>query len=152
MKIVAYVDGSCLTNPGFAGWGVYLQRTMNGKKQSRMLSGSDPCATNNMMEMQAAIEALRAVSPEHSLTIYTDSQYVQKGMTEWVRGWERNGWKTSVGIPVKNADRWIQLRALSKNRSVEWCWVKGHNGNKGNEIADKLAGEAARRLKKESDK
>lgn len=143
--IVAYTDGSCIGNPGYAGWGVYLHRTKNGKGQSRRLSGSHPCATNNMMEMQGAIEALKATKKNNHLVVYTDSKYVQKGITEWVFGWEAKNYRN-----VKNAELWKELKALTVGRHITWRWVKGHSGVEGNEIADVLARTAAEDIRDEA--
>ena len=146
-EIVAYTDGSCLTNPGFAGWGVYLRKRKGDKVKCKKISGAHPRATNNMMEMQAAIEALKATNPNKPITIYTDSQYVQKGITSWVFGWEKRNYQKADGTPVKNAELWRELRNLSKGRDVVWKWVRGHNGNHGNEMADVLARTAAEDLR-----
>lgn len=151
MKIVAYTDGSCLTNPGFAGWGVYMRRRhpSTGKMQCRKFAGAHPCATNNQMELQGAIEAVKRTPSTCSLIVVTDSQYVQKGATEWSVGWIRRGWKKADGTPVPNKEQWQELMGLIKNRDVSFKWVRGHDGNRGNEYADQLCGNAAAALRDE---
>ncbi|MFT4087058.1 MAG: ribonuclease HI [Gordonia sp. (in: high G+C Gram-positive bacteria)] len=136
-------DGACLGNPGPGGWGAVL-RYGDTEKQ---LSGAEPDTTNNRMELTAAIEGLAALTRPCDVILYTDSVYVRDGITKWVNGWKRNGWQTSAKKPVKNADLWQRLVDEERRHTVEWRWVKGHNGDKYNEIADTLATSAARTLK-----
>ncbi|MEO1251434.1 MAG: ribonuclease HI [Pseudomonadota bacterium] len=133
--IIIYTDGACSGNPGPGGWGVLIE----DGGQSRELFGGEAETTNNRMEMKAVIEALKTVGAGSSVTIYTDSQYVKNGVTQWIHGWKRNGWKTSARKPVKNKDLWVELDALTDGRSIDWRWVKGHAGDPGNERADALA-------------
>jgi ribonuclease HI len=133
--IVIYTDGACKGNPGPGGWGVVL-RSGNHEKQ---LHGGEKHTTNNRMEMSAVIFALRALKQSSSVELWTDSQYVQKGVTEWLQGWKQCGWKTAAKSPVKNADLWQELDALIPNHEIAWHWVKGHAGHPGNELADQLA-------------
>lgn len=130
-----YTDGACSGNPGPGGWGAILR--YNGREKE--LFGHAPDTTNNRMEMTAVIEALRSLKRPVPLRIHTDSQYVQKGISEWIHGWKRNGWKTSDKKPVKNADLWQELDTLAAKHQLEWLWVKGHAGDPGNERADALA-------------
>lgn len=130
-----YTDGACSGNPGPGGWGVWL--TMAGAE--RELCGGEPQTTNNRMELQAVIEALHTLDRSCSVDLHTDSQYVQKGIQEWIHGWRRNGWKTAAKQPVKNADLWQILWNETQRHQVTWHWVRGHAGNEGNERADRLA-------------
>lgn len=130
-----YTDGACSGNPGPGGWGVLIRQ--GGEERS--LCGGEPDTTNNRMEMQAAIEALRAVPEGGKAVIVTDSSYVKNGITSWISGWKRRGWKTADNKPVKNQDLWQALDALQAGRKIDWRWVKGHAGNEGNEKADELA-------------
>lgn len=130
-----YTDGACSGNPGPGGWGAILR--YNGKEKE--LFGFDPATTNNRMEMMAVIEALRSLKRAVPVRIHTDSQYVQKGMTEWIHGWKRRGWKTAGKEPVKNEDLWRTLDELAAGHPIEWFWVKGHAGHAENERADELA-------------
>lgn len=134
-----FTDGSCLGNPGPGGWGVILR---SGDTE-RELSGSEAETTNNRMELRAAIEGLASLSQPATVEIYTDSIYVCDGMTRWIHGWKKNGWKTAGKKPVKNDDLWRQLDTLVAGYRVEWRWVKGHAGHPDNERADKLARKAA---------
>ena len=134
---VIYTDGACSGNPGPGGWGVLIER--GGEQEA--LSGGEALTTNNRMELIAAIEALGAMPKGSSVTLYTDSQYVKGGITGWIHGWKRNGWKTSAKKPVKNEDLWRALDAAIADHRVEWRWVKGHAGHPGNERADELARE-----------
>ncbi|KXT57228.1 ribonuclease HI [Gordonia sp. PS3] len=136
-------DGACLGNPGPGGWGAILRYGDIEKE----ISGGEADTTNNRMELTAAIEALRALKRPSTVILYTDSSYVRNGITKWVAGWQRNGWKTASKQPVKNADLWQELIAAEDVHTVEWRWVKGHAGDKYNEIADTLATSAARRLR-----
>jgi ribonuclease HI len=135
--LTIYTDGACSGNPGPGGWGVLMQFGSHEKE----LFGGESDTTNNRMEMMAAIEALRAIKPGFSgeVHLWTDSTYVMKGITEWIHGWKRRGWKKSDKKPVVNVDLWKILDALNSQRNVEWHWVKGHAGVDGNERADELA-------------
>lgn len=133
--VTIYTDGACSGNPGPGGWGVLLK--YNGSE--RELSGGDRKTTNNKMELLAAINALEALKKPCTVTLYTDSNYVKNGITGWIHGWLRNGWKTASKKPVKNADLWQQLLEAKKRHDVTWKWVKGHAGDPGNERADELA-------------
>ncbi len=135
-------DGACLGNPGPGGWGAVL-RYRNHEKR---ISGSDPATTNNKMELTGAIEGLAALTKPSRVVIYTDSNYVRNGITKWVSGWQRNGWKTADKKPVKNADLWRRLVDEEERHEVTWKWVRGHNGDHYNEIADELATTAARQI------
>ena len=133
--IEIWADGGCRGNPGPGGWGVLLKAGAHEKE----LWGGDPATTNNRMELTAVIRALEAMKRPVRARIHTDSQYVQKGISEWIHGWKRNGWKTSDKKPVKNADLWQTLDALAAKHHIDWLWVKGHAGDPGNERADALA-------------
>jgi len=133
--VEVYADGACKGNPGPGGWGALL---VEGGRE-RELFGGEPATTNNRMELTAVIRALEALAPGAPVRLYTDSQYVQKGMTEWIAGWKRRGWRTADKSPVKNDDLWKRLDALAQGRRIEWHWVKGHAGHPGNERADALA-------------
>jgi ribonuclease HI len=134
-----YADGACRGNPGPGGWGVLLIH----KDREKELSGAEPMTTNNRMELTAAIRALEALKkPGTSARVYTDSQYVIKGIEEWVGGWKARGWRTADKKPVKNQDLWERLDALAAQHSLEWHWVKGHSGVPGNERVDALANRA----------
>lgn len=137
-EFVIYTDGACSGNPGPGGWGVFMQF---GERE-KTLYGGEPDTTNNRMELTAAIEALKAVKPSYSgsITLWTDSVYVLKGITEWIIGWKKRGWKNSAKKAVKNVDLWQELDALNSQYDVTWKWVKGHSGVEGNERADELAG------------
>lgn len=136
-RVVIYADGACSGNPGPGGWGAVLQF----KDKEREISGSDGQTTNNRMELMAAIEALRALKRPCLVTLYTDSQYVQRGMTEWRRQWKRNGWRKKPGATdlIANADLWVVLDEEDQRHQVTWEWVRGHAGNVGNQRADALA-------------
>ncbi|MFL0809391.1 MAG: ribonuclease HI [Agarilytica sp.] len=136
MKTVEiFSDGACRGNPGPGGWGALLRFGDNEKS----LYGGEENTTNNRMELQAAIEGLKALKEPCSVTLTTDSQYVRKGITEWIHNWKKKAWKTAAKKPVKNADLWQALDEENQRHEVEWCWVKGHSGHRENEIADELA-------------
>ena len=137
--IEIYTDGSCLQNPGDGGWAAII--IINGK--SKEISGSARDTTNNRMELLAPINALKKMKPNEKIAIYTDSQYVKLGITEWINKWVLNNWKTSKKEDVKNKDLWIELYNLNKNLDVKWNWVKAHAGNIINEKVDLLAKKAA---------
>ncbi len=130
-----FTDGACRGNPGPGGWGVLLRY---GDKE-RELWGGEAETTNNRMELTAAIKGLEALSRECRVSLTTDSQYVRKGITEWISGWKAKGWKTAAKKPVKNVDLWQRLDELSAAHDIEWHWVKGHSGHEENERADALA-------------
>lgn len=133
-----YTDGACRGNPGPGGWGALLTSGEHAKE----LSGAEPLTTNNRMELTAVIRALEALKRPSQLRIFTDSEYVRRGITEWLRNWKARGWKTADRKPVKNQDLWERLDALAAGHEVEWRWVKGHAGIPGNERVDRLANEA----------
>jgi ribonuclease HI len=134
-QVTLFTDGACRGNPGPGGWGALLRYG----RHERELFGSEAQTTNNRMELRAAIEGLNALSQACDVTLYTDSTYVMKGITEWMANWKRRGWKTAARKPVANADLWQQLEAEAGRHHVDWRWVKGHSGNAGNERADELA-------------
>ena len=138
-----FTDGACRGNPGPGGWGVILRL---GERE-RELWGGERQTTNNRMELTAAIRGLEALKRPVAATVHTDSQYVLKGISEWIHGWKRNGWKTSARQPVKNADLWQRLDTLSQPHNLEWIWVKGHAGHPENERADALANRGIDELK-----
>ncbi|NNF70599.1 MAG: ribonuclease HI [Rhodobacteraceae bacterium] len=139
-KLTAYTDGACSGNPGPGGWGaLMIARDGDTVLRERELSGGAPDTTNNRMELLAAISALEALSRPSAITIVTDSAYVKNGVTGWIHGWKRNGWKTSNKKPVKNVDLWQRLDEAQARHDVTWEWVKGHAGHPENERADELA-------------
>lgn len=139
IEVEAFTDGACLGNPGPGGWAALLRHA--GKE--RELAGSAPDTTNNRMEMMAAIAALEALRKPCRVRLHTDSQYVQKGIIEWLPGWIRRGWRTAGGDPVKNQDLWQRLQRAAQPHAVEWLWVRGHAGHPENERVDQLARAAA---------
>lgn len=130
-----FTDGACKGNPGPGGWGALLRYAGHEKQ----LHGGEWSTTNNRMELMAVIQALRALTRKSRVRITTDSQYVKNGITQWIHGWKRNGWKTAARQPVKNADLWRALDSEAARHDVEWAWVKGHSGHAENELADQLA-------------
>ena len=136
-QVVIYTDGACSGNPGPGGWGAIL---IYGEKRKE-LKGGEAGTTNNRMELMAAIRALEALNRPCKIELHTDSQYVQKGIHEWIHGWKRRGWKTADNKPVKNDDLWKRLDAARLRHQVDWRWVKGHAGHELNERADELARE-----------
>ena len=140
-----HTDGACSGNPGPGGWGAILE--WKGKR--RELSGGEPMTTNNRMELLAAIAALEALARPMPVVLFTDSQYLRQGITEWIAGWRARGWRTADKKPVKNQDLWERLDKARKRHRVEWRWLKGHAGHVENERADELAREEIRRLREE---
>ena len=138
-NVVAYTDGACSGNPGPGGWGAVLSMMRDGALHEKEIFGGEPATTNNRMELRGVIAALNALKNPVHITIHTDSQYVLKGMTEWITGWKARGWRTADKKPVKNEDLWRELDAACAAHQVSWVWVKGHAGNVGNERADALA-------------
>jgi ribonuclease HI len=136
-KVVIHTDGACSGNPGPGGWGAILQY---GDKE-KVLKGGEPATTNNRMELMAAIQALEALTKPCKVELHTDSQYVQKGIGEWIHAWKKRGWLTADKKPVKNDDLWRRLDAARLRHEVDWRWVKGHAGHELNERADALARE-----------
>ena len=134
-EVVIYTDGACSGNPGPGGWGV----VMRWQGTEKELYGFDPVTTNNRMELTAAIQALEALTRPVTVSLHTDSTYVLNGITKWIQGWQRNGWKTAAKKPVKNDDLWRRLTEAMRPHDVNWVWVKGHAGDPGNERADALA-------------
>ena len=137
-EVEIYTDGACRGNPGPGGWGALLR--YNGHEKT--LKGAERETTNNRMELMAAIQGLESLTRPCRVRLTTDSQYVQKGITEWIAGWKRRGWKNAARQPVKNADLWQRLEAAARAHEVEWHWVRGHNGHPENERADELANQA----------
>jgi ribonuclease HI len=133
--IEIYTDGACRGNPGPGGWGALLIRD----KHQKTMHGGDPDTTNNRMELTAAIEALNALKGHSRVILYTDSKYVMDGINEWMPNWKKRGWKTAAKKPVKNKDLWQALDEAVERHEIDWRWVKGHDGNPGNEKADELA-------------
>jgi ribonuclease HI len=136
--IEIYTDGACRGNPGPGGWAALLKSGTH----EREISGAEPHTTNNRMELTAVIRALEALTRPVEARIYTDSEYVRRGITEWVRNWKARGWRTADRKPVKNQDLWQRLDELNARHRIEWCWVPGHAGVPGNERVDRLANEA----------
>ena len=138
-RVEIATDGACKGNPGPGGWGALVRA---GDKEKE-LSGGEKMTTNNRMELTAAIEGLNALTRPCRVTLSTDSRYVMDGLTKWIKGWQKNGWKTAAKQPVKNADLWQKLLDAAKPHRIDWVWVKGHAGNADNERVDKLASDAA---------
>jgi ribonuclease HI len=143
-QVIIHSDGGCHGNPGPGGWAAILEYGHH----RRELSGGAPATTNNRMELQAAIEALRALKEPCNVRFYTDSEYVKNGVTGWLSNWKRNGWKTKSKQPVKNADLWQSLDSSASKHKIEWHWLKGHAGHAENERCDELAGEEIAKIKK----
>ena len=141
-KIIIYTDGACSGNPGKGGWGAVLIHEGNEK----YLSGYDKMTTNNKMELTATIESLKSIKTKSKIELYTDSQYVKNGINSWIINWRKNGWKTASKKPVANKELWRALDECAAKHEVSWFWVKGHAGNKYNEIADELAVTAMNKL------
>lgn len=138
-----YTDGACKGNPGPGGWGVVM---LSGRHR-REASGAEPATTNNKMELRAAIEGLRLLNRRCRVTMITDSEYVKNGITSWIIGWQRNGWRTKEKQPVKNAELWQELLALTNKHEMTWRWTKGHANDAENNRCDELANEAIRNEK-----
>jgi ribonuclease HI len=134
-RVTIYTDGACSGNPGPGGWAAIL----SFKGSEKEVSGGEPHTTNNRMEIRAAIEGLNALKRACTVDLFTDSQYVRQGITQWMHNWKRRGWKTADNKPVKNAELWRQLDELAAGHQIDWRWVKGHAGDPGNERADQLA-------------
>lgn len=134
-EVEIFTDGACRGNPGPGGWGALLRYGENEKK----IYGGDKLTTNNRMELLAAIEALGLLKESSNVILTTDSEYVRQGITTWMSGWKKRGWKTANKKPVKNVDLWQRLEKVSNDHSINWRWVKGHSGHRENEIADQLA-------------
>lgn len=137
-RVEIYTDGACRGNPGPGGWGAVLRF----KGRERTLKGAEAETTNNRMELTAAIMALETLTRPCAVDLTTDSQYVKQGLTQWIHGWKRKGWRTADGKPVKNQDLWMRLDAAAARHDVAWHWVRGHTGHPENELADQLANEA----------
>ena len=134
-KVEIFTDGACKGNPGTGGWGVLF---VAGEREKELFGG-ELNTTNNRMELTAVIEALNTLTRPCEVVLHTDSQYVLKGMTEWIEGWKARGWKTAAKAPVKNVDLWQALDAAQAKHQIQWRWVRGHSGHDGNERADMLA-------------
>ncbi|MFK5951335.1 MAG: ribonuclease HI [Methylococcales bacterium] len=134
-KVIIYTDGACKGNPGPGGWGVFLQY----KTHKKELCGGEKLTTNNRMELMAAIMALDTLTHACDVDLHTDSKYVLQGITDWMDNWKKRGWKTAAKKPVKNEDLWRRLDAAIEKHKINWIWVKGHSGDKGNDKADDLA-------------
>ena len=143
-SVTIHTDGACSGNPGPGGWGAVLQHGSS----VRELKGGAPLTTNNQMELTAAIEALTALKRPCTVELHTDSNYVKDGLTSWIHGWKKNGWKTAAKKPVKNVELWQALDAAVQQHTINWHWVKGHNGDAMNERADQLANEGMAPFKK----
>ena len=139
MKYKIYTDGACSGNPGPGGWGAVI---FDEKEKQYNISGNVKDTTNNRMELMAPIMALKKIKSMSNVMIFTDSTYVKNGITEWIKKWKKNGWKSSSKKPVKNKDLWIKLNDLCQKNKVQWKWIKGHSNNKYNNLADELATEA----------
>lgn len=147
-EIVIHTDGGCEGNPGPGGWAAVLRYG----EHCREVSGAEIATTNNRMELRAAIEALRALKEPCAVTLFTDSEYLRNGITAWIHGWRRNGWRTKEKKPVKNSDLWQELDQLVRQHSLKWEWLKGHAGHKDNERCDVLAKQQINELRKKHSK
>lgn len=153
MQIVIHTDGACSGNPGPGGWGALMQAFEGAEMvRERELKGGEAETTNNRMELVAAIEALETLSRPSAVRVVTDSAYVKGGVTQWIAGWKRNGWKTAAKKPVKNQDLWERLDAAAARHEIDWEWIKGHAGHEENERADKLARDGMAPFKPEKKK
>lgn len=141
-EVIIHADGACKGNPGPGGWGAWIQYEQHEKE----LFGGEPLTTNNRMELTAVIRALEALKRPCKIKVYTDSVYVQKGISEWITGWKARNWRTSDKKPVKNDDLWRELDRLVQQHQIQWIWVKGHAGHAGNERADMLANKGVEQL------
>ena len=139
MKYIIYTDGACSGNPGPGGWGAVI---FDENKKQINISGKETMTTNNRMELLAPIMAIKRIKEKSEITVYTDSTYLKNGITDWIKKWEKNGWKSSSNQPIKNKDLWLELNKLSSEHKVSWNWVEGHSNNEFNNLADKLATEA----------
>ena len=139
MKYIIYTDGACSGNPGPGGWGAVI---FDENKKQINISGKEIMTTNNRMELLAPIMAIKRIKEKSEITVYTDSTYLKNGITDWIKKWEKNGWKSSSNQPIKNKDLWLELNKLSSEHKVSWNWVEGHSNNEFNNLADKLATEA----------
>ena len=139
MKYIVYTDGACSGNPGPGGWGAVI---FDENKKQINISGKEIMTTNNRMELLAPIMAIKRIKEKSEITVYTDSTYLKNGITDWIKKWEKNGWKNSSNQPIKNKDLWLELNKLSSEHKVSWNWVEGHSNNEFNNLADKLATEA----------
>ena len=137
-KVTIYTDGSCLKNPGPGGWAAILLM----ETQEQVLQGNEAESTNNRMELMAAIRALATLPESSEVVLYTDSKYVQNGITSWISKWQKNGWRTASKKPVKNVELWQALQAESERHQIDWCWVKGHSRHVYNDRVDQLAKDA----------
>jgi ribonuclease HI len=147
-EIFAYTDGACSGNPGPGGWGVVLEAWDGATLlKARDFGGGEAETTNNRMELMAAIAALETLERPSAVTVVTDSKYLKDGITGWIHGWKKNGWKTAAKKPVKNADLWQRLDAAQARHQVKWAWIKGHAGHERNERADQLARAAIKAVK-----
>ncbi len=134
-RVIIYTDGACKGNPGIGGWGVWLRY----KDKEKQICGGELMTTNNRMELMAVIQALELLKRGCEIALYTDSNYVKQGFTQWLPNWKRRGWKTADKKPVKNEDLWRRLDQATVRHQIQWCWVKGHSGDVGNDKADQLA-------------
>lgn len=141
-EVELFTDGACKGNPGPGGWGVLMRYGAHEKR----LCGGEPATTNNRMELTAVIEGLNALNRPAAIHVYSDSQYVQKGVSEWMPNWKRRNWRTASGQPVKNQDLWQALDAVTRRHQISWHWVKGHAGHPENEEADRLANLGVERI------
>ena len=139
MKYIIYTDGACSGNPGPGGWGAVI---FDENKKQINISGKETITTNNRMELLAPIMAIKRIKEKSEITVYTDSTYLKNGITDWIKKWEKNGWKSSSNQPIKNKDLWLELNKLISEHKVSWNWVEGHSNNEFNNLADKLATEA----------